>query len=84
MGKRKETIEREQRQIESFQKALNYNKGEKNKMIEDKDKIFKIAESPKEALVTTAIQNSERRLLEMELSIELEKVVLEYLNNRKV
>jgi hypothetical protein len=46
-------------------------------VVEDKD--VKIAETPREALINQALQISEKRILEIELTLELEKNALEYL-----
>lgn len=44
---------------------------------------FKIAEDPREALIESTIKMSEKRILEIELTLELEKNGLEYLKNLK-
>ena len=51
-------------------------------MIEDKELGLKVAESPEEAMITQAIENSEKRLRELKLSMELDEVVLEYLKSK--
>ncbi len=50
-------------------------------MIEDKKDGIKIAENPKEALITRAIQGIEQRILENELNMEIDKKALEYLKS---
>jgi len=51
-------------------------------MIEDKENKIKIAESPEEELVNTAKENTKKRIMQTELALEIDKVVLEYLNNK--
>ena len=53
-------------------------------MIENKELGIKIAESPREALITQTIEATKSRILQLELSLELEKAGLEYLENRKI
>ena len=51
-------------------------------MIEDVKDGIKIAQTPEEALLTNALKNSENRVREVTLSLEIEKVVLEYLKTK--
>lgn len=50
-------------------------------MIEDID--VKIAESKEEAFLTRTIELAEQRIREMELTLEIEKHVLEFLKKKK-
>jgi len=50
-------------------------------MIEDKDLGIKIAENPREELIHNTIQNTKNRILQLELSLELEKNGLKYLES---
>jgi hypothetical protein len=52
-------------------------------MIESKELGLKIAENPREALIKEATDAAEKRILQTELALELEKVALEYLKNAK-
>ena len=51
-------------------------------MIENKALGVKIAENPEEALLKTAYDNSETRIRQLKLSIEIEGVVFEYLKKK--
>jgi len=51
-------------------------------MIEDKELGLKIAENPREALVKKTIELVKERILQMELSTELEKNALKYLESQ--
>ena len=53
-------------------------------MIENKEMGLKIAENPREALVTQTIENTKNRILQLELSLELEKTGLNYLESLKL
>ena len=62
-------------------------------MIEDEKLGLKLAENPREALIKTTIENTKNRILQLELSLDLEKNGLTYLesqqllgipNNRKI
>lgn len=48
-------------------------------MIEDKSLGVEIAESPREALIKSTIENTKHRILQLELSLELNKNELKYL-----
>jgi len=48
-------------------------------MIENKEIGLKIAENPREHLVTQATENTKQRILQMELGLELERNTLKYL-----
>jgi hypothetical protein len=50
-------------------------------MIEDKELGLKIAESPREKLVKELIENTKSRILQVELSLELERMGLKYLES---
>jgi len=50
-------------------------------MIENKELGVKIAENPREALIARTIENTKNRILQIELSLELEKAGLQYLEN---
>jgi hypothetical protein len=50
-------------------------------MIESEELGLKIAENPREALVKDTIKNTQNRILQLELSIELEKSGLAYLES---
>jgi hypothetical protein len=52
-------------------------------MIEDKELGLKIAENPREALIKEAIDAAEKRILQTQLGLELEKNALEYLKSQK-
>lgn len=52
-------------------------------MIEDKELGLKIAESPREAMIHKALEATEKRIEELELGLELDKVILEYLKKQK-
>lgn len=51
-------------------------------MIEDEKLGLKIAENPKEKLIMEMISNAENRILQLELTIEIEKNVLEFLKSK--
>lgn len=53
-------------------------------MIEDKKDKIKIAEDPMEALITNTIKNTESRILQQQLELEISNCVLEYLKKRKI
>jgi hypothetical protein len=53
-------------------------------MIEDKNDGIKIAENPMEALVKQTIATTESRLSQLQLELEINNVVLDYLKSRKV
>ena len=53
-------------------------------MIEDKKSGIKIAENPREALISSTIANTEKQILSAELELEINKVVLKYLKEQKV
>jgi len=48
-------------------------------MIENKELGLKVAETPREAMIKELIDNTEKRLLQLELTIELEKNALTFL-----
>jgi hypothetical protein len=50
-------------------------------MIESEELGLKIAENPREALIKDTIKNTENRILQIELSLELEKEGLKYLKS---
>jgi hypothetical protein len=52
-------------------------------MIEDKKDGIKIAADPMEALVLSTIKNTEERLRQAKLELEINEVVLKYLKERK-
>jgi hypothetical protein len=52
-------------------------------MIEDKETRAKIAENPGEALLHNAITSTRNRIIQQELSLELDRVVLDYLEKKK-
>lgn len=52
-------------------------------MIENKELGLKIAENPREKLVSEAIDAAESRILQTELALELEKNALNYLKGLK-
>jgi hypothetical protein len=52
-------------------------------MIEEKSLGLKIAESPKEAFIENAIKQTEARIMQEELGLEIDKVVLKYLKEKK-
>ena len=52
-------------------------------MIEDKKDGIKIAENPTELLLTNTIRATENRIRESELSLELDKLILDYLKKKK-
>ena len=51
-------------------------------MIEDNDLGVKVAENPREALITSTIANTKNRILQMEVGLELEKNALKYLEEQ--
>ena len=51
-------------------------------MIEDKENGIKIAENPREALVQRAYEASKQRIEQEEFTLELDKVVLKYLESQ--
>jgi hypothetical protein len=51
-------------------------------MIEDKDLGLKIAENPREALIKTTIDNTKSRILQLELTLDLEREALKYLESQ--
>ena len=51
-------------------------------MIEDKKKGIKIAENSKEALLQRAYDSTKQRIEQEELTVEIDKVVLDYLKER--
>ena len=53
-------------------------------MIENKELGVKIAENPREALIARTIENTKNRILQLELSLELEKTGLNYLESLKL
>jgi hypothetical protein len=53
-------------------------------MIVDEELGLKIAESPREKLIHDTIENTKNRILQLELSLELEKNGLNYLENLKL
>lgn len=52
-------------------------------MIEDKELGLKVAENPREALIKQVLENTQQRILQTELTLELEKHALEFLKNLK-
>lgn len=52
-------------------------------MIEDKELGLKVAENPREALITQTIENTKNRIVQTELALELEKQALTFLENLK-
>ena len=52
-------------------------------MIENKELGVKIAENPREVLIESTIENTKNRILQVELSLELEKQGLAYLEGLK-
>lgn len=53
-------------------------------MMENKELGIKIAESPREKLIEEALEAAKSRILTTELSLELEKNALTYLESLKV
>jgi hypothetical protein len=59
-------------------------------MIENEELGLKIAENPREALIKQVKENTEQRILQTELTLELERHALEFLKtlsysvNRKI
>ena len=53
-------------------------------MIENKELGVKIAENPRETLIIGTIENTRNRILQLELSLELEKNGLKYLEQLKI
>jgi hypothetical protein len=51
-------------------------------MIEDKETGTVIA-TPKEALVENTLKNTEARILQAELALDLDRVVLQYLKQKR-
>ena len=51
-------------------------------MIENKEIGLKIAESEEEALIHETIKATKKRIREMELAIDLDKIVLSYLEGK--
>jgi hypothetical protein len=52
-------------------------------MIEEESIGLKIAENPKEQVKELFIKNMERRIIEEELVLEMDRVALEHLKNKK-
>jgi hypothetical protein len=52
-------------------------------MIEDPSIGLKIAETPREAMIKELIDSSEKRILQIELTLELEKNALQFLKTLK-
>ena len=52
-------------------------------MIEDEEDKIKIAENPMEAMVETTIKNTEARIMQERLGLELDEVLLTYLKNKQ-
>lgn len=50
-------------------------------MIENKELGLKIAESPREKIISEALEAAKSRILHTELSLELEKNALQYLES---
>lgn len=44
---------------------------------------MKVADNPKEAMLETAIKSIEQKIMQEELGIEIDKVVIEYLKNKR-
>jgi hypothetical protein len=51
-------------------------------MIENEELGLEIATSPQEALIKRSLQASKERILQMELGLEIEKVVSEHLEKK--
>lgn len=51
-------------------------------MIEDKDLKIKIAESPKEEIWQTIKENTEKRIDQSEIQIEVDKHLLEFIKTK--
>ena len=51
-------------------------------MIEDEKLGLKIAENPREAMITEMIENAGNRILQLEITLELEKNALEFLKSK--
>lgn len=51
-------------------------------MIKDKELGIEIAENPREVLIKNTIENTKSRILQLELSLELEKNGLTYLEQQ--
>jgi len=51
-------------------------------MIEDEKIGLKVAENPEEAMLAGLLKNSESRLRELKMSLELEGVLFEYLKKK--
>jgi hypothetical protein len=52
-------------------------------MIEDKSIGLKVAESPREAMISELKSNAEKRILQLELTLELEKNAQKFLETLK-
>lgn len=52
-------------------------------MIESKKDGIKIAETSEEALIETTIKNGEDSIRQKELSLELDKVLIQYLKGKR-
>lgn len=51
-------------------------------MIEDKDLGLKIAENPRESLIHDSIETAKKSILDLELTLEIKKVALAYLEKQ--
>jgi hypothetical protein len=52
-------------------------------MIEAKELGLKIAESPREALIKDTIENTKKRILQLQVTLELEENALKFLEGLK-
>lgn len=52
-------------------------------MITDKKLGLKVAENPREALIAKTVEDTKTRILELELTLELQKQGLEFLKKLK-
>jgi hypothetical protein len=50
-------------------------------MIEDEELGLKVAENPREKLILNTIENTKHRILELQLTLELEENGLKYLES---
>ena len=52
-------------------------------MIEDKELGLKVTSNPRETLILDTIENTKKRILQMEVGLEIEKNALNFLENLK-
>jgi hypothetical protein len=52
-------------------------------MLENKELGLKVTSSPRETLIYETIENTKKRILQMEVGLELEKNALNFLENLK-